>query len=586
MRIQTMRFAAALAAAAMITAGAAAAWADQVYIQIEARRGQDLALERAQDWAQNFADLQGFALPGGWFGLALGPIERDRAEARIQALKAQGAIPADSFIADGQRYGDAFWPAPDIAAPEPAATESAPTGSTLVAPAEPPAPDPAELRAIARTEARTAEATLDHDARMSLQRALAFAGFYKGLIDGDFGPGTRNAIGEWQAAQGAPVTGLLTQSQMDGLIESRRAGLEAMGLAPLNAPETGIAMEAPMGLVAFDRLAPPFAIWRATQDSGVEMYLFSRAGGREELGAMADLIAALDILPADARRTGGRTEFTLSGDTGTVTSFAEGRLQDGMIHGFVLVWPQADRERRDAVLAIMRDSFAPLEGPGIGLPKAQDLQVSAKSLWEGVGTGGVRASGSGFYVGPQGQVLTAAALVQSCARLTLDGQDARLLADDPDHGLALVAADRPTAPSALGWPEAPLPAPGAPVALAGYSWPGALPSAIVTMGRMQADPKATGTPGLATAIIPHQTGDTGGPVMTETGAVAGLLMPQTPAEGQILPPDLAPVQTAGALAAFLTGAGLTAPEPGAGGSLSPADLAARGRDITVEISCY
>jgi len=44
-----------------------------------------------------------------------------------------------------------------------------------------------------------------------IQTALARRGYYRGPIDGEIGPGTRNAIRSFQAHQGLPVTG-----QMDG----------------------------------------------------------------------------------------------------------------------------------------------------------------------------------------------------------------------------------------------------------------------------------------------------------------------------------------------------------------------------------
>ena len=48
-------------------------------------------------------------------------------------------------------------------------------------------------------------------ATKAVQAALARRGYYRGSIDGAFGPETRNAIRSFQAHQGLPVTG-----QMDG----------------------------------------------------------------------------------------------------------------------------------------------------------------------------------------------------------------------------------------------------------------------------------------------------------------------------------------------------------------------------------
>lgn len=590
--------------AALSLGGAwSAAWADEVYIQIEAERGEGPALERAQDWAQSFSELRGFALPGGWFGLVLGPLERDEAVARMAELKAQGVIPDDSFIAEGDRYRAPFWPvgaAPagmesgastvtgSTATPPPeTTTPTTTTPATVVEPEPEPEPDPAQLLAEARRAGRAAEAELDRADRMGLQRLLAFAGAYRGGIDGDFGPGTRGAIREWQGQAGELVTGYLTPAQIKALNDARRQALAELGMAALDAPRTGIAMDAPLGLMKFDKMAPPFAIWRGKNGLGIEMYLFSRRGNGGDMTALGDLIAALDIMPANAKRRDNKAGFTIEGETGTLTSFAEARLEDGVIRGFVLVWPQGDEARHSTVLEAMRDSFTPLPRGVIGMPQPGALTVSAEALRQGVEGAGPRAAGSGVYVSADGQALTASALVQGCSELLMNGTPARLVSWDQTSGLALIAPQHATAPQQIAQISgASLPTKGQPVAVAGFSWPGALPSAVVTMGQMLSPPGVGGDATLASATISRQPGDTGGPLLNAAGQVAGLLLPLPEQEGRSFPPELAPLRTAGAMAEFLGKAGVTpaAAEVGAT-ALAPAELAERGRVLTVEITC-
>lgn len=84
--------------AAALPAAAAPAWAEQVVLRIEARRGaQSQAV--AEGWAGRLPGVVTFPLPGGWTGIGIGPMERGAAEAELARLKAAGAIPADSFIA-------------------------------------------------------------------------------------------------------------------------------------------------------------------------------------------------------------------------------------------------------------------------------------------------------------------------------------------------------------------------------------------------------------------------------------------------------------------------------------------------------
>ena len=73
--------------------------ADQALIRIEARRAAAEAATAAAGWAARLEDpVVTLALPSGWTGIAIGPLEADAARARLAALKARGAIPEDSYV--------------------------------------------------------------------------------------------------------------------------------------------------------------------------------------------------------------------------------------------------------------------------------------------------------------------------------------------------------------------------------------------------------------------------------------------------------------------------------------------------------
>ena len=67
---------------------------------------------------------------------------------------------------------------------------------------------------------REAEAvpSFDRSARRRIQGGLQAAGFYPGVIDGLFGPGTLGAIRNWQTARGAEATGYLDEAQAEELM--------------------------------------------------------------------------------------------------------------------------------------------------------------------------------------------------------------------------------------------------------------------------------------------------------------------------------------------------------------------------------
>ena len=61
------------------------------------------------------------------------------------------------------------------------------------------------------------EADLSREARIFVQRGLAFLGFDPGPADGLFGPKTRAAIWDWQAAKELDTTGYLTMPEAEAL---------------------------------------------------------------------------------------------------------------------------------------------------------------------------------------------------------------------------------------------------------------------------------------------------------------------------------------------------------------------------------
>lgn len=157
-----------------------AAQAEPMLIRIEAKKSG--AAEAAQGWAERFPDVVTFALKGGWTAVALGPMERADAEARMAELKTARKIPADAFLAPveggvtpvqgsvSSPGGDTVAPAaPTDGAGTPGATADAPAAVDGPAPLPPPTPGstmPASSAAAAKSapaDSPNAEATPQAD---------------------------------------------------------------------------------------------------------------------------------------------------------------------------------------------------------------------------------------------------------------------------------------------------------------------------------------------------------------------------------------------------------------------------------------
>ena len=575
---------------AMVVAVVAAGWAgvaaaqqfaSQAWIQIEARNSLAGAEERLRDWAAAMPDVAGFALASGWYAIALGPYPRDEAAARLAELRAMGRIPGDSFIADGRVYRSQFWPVgAALAVPAPAPAVPMPE------PAAPPVAAPAPVETLA--DARRAEAALSRDARLDIQRALQWAGVYSAAIDGAFGPGTRAAIAAWQTAQGAEPTGVLLTAERLALIDGWRSDLAAIGLERIRDDEAGIEIDLPLGLVAFDRYTPPFAQYLSRDDSGVQVWLISQPGDQEALYGLYDLLQSLAVMPAEGPRNRRPRGFDIAGRNADVETFAQADLAQGTIRGFLITARTADATRTARILSAMKASFRPF-GERVLDPGLVPIDETTRAgLLAGIEVRRPDRAASGFYADAGGQVLTALANVEGCARITLDaGTEATVVARDTATGVALLRPSVPLAPPGHAALAGALPSPGSDVAVAGFSFGIDLPLPTMTFGRFDAPTGLDGATTQARLTLPALAGDAGGPVLGPDGTVIGVLQPRQEDPARVLPAGVSFAAPTPAILAALAAQGAilsaAAPVPGL---MAPEDLTTLGTAMAVQVACW
>ncbi len=435
-----------------------AVWAQDggAVIRIEAKRGEAATAEAAASWSAQFPDVVTFRVPGGWTAIGLGPQTPAEAAARLESLKAEGKIPADSFVAEpGSNVtltavaptGDApvaetpaEAPAAEVATDETAATDPAPAETPVPAPDAPnhylrleALPDrtdadgalerwretfadaglwqlPNDRFAVALGPLSEASATAwlaafksagaaPRDAFLAtgeelgtqvvagaapdlpappeaaaemppldeVQRALRWAGFYDGKIDGKGGPKTEAAINaEILAERLSPDAG----TAMQKLIERRSAWRSELGLSQLQDAHTGLSATVPMDKLAFDRNERALAIYGPKDGSGAALILFSQPGGQQDLLDLSGLVIALGWVPQPTRDVQPGS-ITLDGRNDTHIGHAEGQVRDGRAEGFVLIWPVSDAENQQRLAAELSDSFARFA------PAANDAPVAA-----------------------------------------------------------------------------------------------------------------------------------------------------------------------------------------------------------------
>jgi len=567
-----------------------AAAAQESWVQVEALPSLAEAEARAGDWGETFPNVAGFRLSSGWYAIVLGPFAPDEAVRQLDLLRRERMIPPDSYIAEAGAFRERFWPAGSAGLPAPAAadgTAAAADPAPPVPPAEDPAAEPAEEPDETPREARASEAALSEEERKELQAALQWEGTYQGAIDGAFGPGTRRAMADWQAAQGFEPTGVLTSRQRVALLDTYRGEQAALGLEKFTEAEAGIEIVLPLALVEFARYEPPFAQFDARDGSGFRVLLISQQGDAATLAGLYDIMQSLEIVPLAGERELKAASFVLTGSNGTVESYTQAELSGGLIKGFTLAWPPAEAERAARVLEAMKASFRPVGDRALDDSLGQPLAEEKEGLLAGLEVRRPTLSRSGFFVDPAGAVVTTSEAVRGCGRITLDlATEADLAAVDAGLGVALLKPRAALAPKVTGELETAAPRRGSDIAVAGYPYEDRLDAPVVTFGTLREMQGLNGEPMLARISARTLAGDAGGPVLDASGAVLGMLLPRPADSDRVLPPDEQAVLDAGALAEFLTANGLTPPASARTGSMPAEDVAAAGRAMTVLVSCW
>jgi hypothetical protein len=567
---------------------------DRIWLQIEAQPTLDEAISRAGAYAGAFPNVVGYRLTSGWFAIVLGPYGVAEGAAALTALKSENLIPPDSFIVDGAKFTTPYFPegapaadaagtaavAPESVAPAPVTPEAA-----LPDPEpEPPVAEPEETQ----REAFASEAALSPEDKRLLQVALRWFGYYKGAIDGAYGPGTRGAMAAWQKDLGLDATGVLTSRQRATLVANYEAERAEFGFETVEDGPAGISVTLPLALVEFDRYDPPFAHYTAKNGSGLSIVLISQPGDQAAFGGLYELLQTLEAIPASGDRQKGKSEFTIHGISAAHEAHVRVGLKNGLVKGWMLFSTPATAERDARVMEVLEQSFTPMAETALDLASAMPLDEAARrGLISGLAVKKPLFSRSGFYVSDRGDVLTTQEAVESCGKITLERQwQATVLQADPETGLAVLRPQVPLAPPVVAAFATASPLAGTSIAIAGYPYEARLPSPVLTYGMLEELGGLDGETGVARLSVAARAGDAGGPVLDGSGAVLGMLLPAEATAGRQLPPDVAFAADAASIAALLGRAGIAARTTTETASLPPETLTRRATGMTVLVSCW
>ena len=576
-----------------LVAGASAAQ-DMRWIQIEAQPSLLEAETRARIYAQEFPDTQAHSIGSGWYAITLGPLPEDEADLRMSQLRARAAIPQDSFLATGANYRQRIYPI----GPAPAAVTAAQTFEaeviqeeatqvSVVETAESAAPEQASPEQSITvpdetlSEARESEGLLSPDEKMDLQRYLQWAGYYNSTIDASFGRGTRRSMAAWQTDNGYEDTGVLTTAQREKLRAQYFAIFDGLGLETHRDLESGISIDLPKEVVAFDAYAAPLAHFKSQDASSpAQIFLISAAGNRGDLAAIYGVLPTLSIVPMNIEKSLNKDRFVITGAGTSTLAFITASHKGGEIKGFGLIWPNQNEEQFDRLVAHMRKSFETFSGT---LDPSLSVAIHDPETEFGVAIRKPAFVKSAVFVSDQGHAITDTSNLEQCSALTIGGTyDAEIIArSETGAGLLSPKSDfNPISYATLGNAVRK----GDKTFLSSYPYGGRLGLASVTQATVMETTDLSGNAEKFRLDFLAEPGDLGGAVLDQSGNLTGILVSRDDT-GRVLPNNVNFAVATDALVSMMQSAGLRL-RTGKTDRLDDVALIASAQNILTPIECW
>lgn len=407
--------------------------------------------------------------------------------------------------------------------------------------------------------------------RRAVQDALIWTGDYNGVVDGNFGKRTCDAILAYQANIKAPTTGILDPAALARLIAAAGKAKAAVRFQIVADEKSGVRIGAPLKLID-RRVALPNGLRLANAEGSATLDLASADG---------DLAALYARLSADA--PGRKTTLKLSRPDFFVLSGEEGGRKFYMryakapanwpdpnqVRGFKLIYP-AQSSSFDRIAIAIADTFEPFSTAPMPAAVVAPASPAKPAL-----------AASGLVVAA-GQALTALDSA-ACPHPSVDGKPAKYLREDKQAGLSLIGAGfaaSPPAPLAVARLSDDL------VALTyAADASGAKPALQVAAVAPLAGAADAAQP-LLVASLPQNAA--GSPVFDRSGALVAIVAraaAETKPVAGVVPLAPHPVIAASQIEPFLTAADIAFAKPAEAGASAAGRIAAEKGGLIVPIVC-
>jgi len=316
------------------------------------------------------------------------------------------------------------------ATPEPAAKPAKSAAPKVSAPATVAAKTTAAMPEPIKTEAST-EPALSAGERLKIQSALLWSGDYTASIGGE--DPFVSAIRNYQKRAKSKITGVLSSTERTNLLAAAQSHEDEFGWTVVVDPATGVRIGLPMKLVPQARDTPRGTRWSAKHGE-VQVETFRIKNPELKLAVFFEQQKKEPSTRKIEQSALRDDSFIITGMQGLKKFSVRAYSRNGEIRGVTVLFDQMMETIVAPVTAAMVSAFSPF--PERSLPFA----APTKSV----------EYGTGLVVSARGHIVTDRKVAAGCQVIVADGLgDAERVAEDHDHGLALLRVYGPSKLSPL-----------------------------------------------------------------------------------------------------------------------------------------
>jgi len=277
------------------------------------------------------------------------------------------------------------------------------------------------IRPAVQAPAETANAMAQSE-RLSLQSDLVWAGQFNGVISGEVSDRMIAAIKEFQKGQGGKPTGVLNPQEREALADTARRHQDNVGWKLLTDAGSGVRLGIPTKLVPQQSADANGAKWNSATGT-IQIVLSRRKQSNPTTAALAEQERKAPVGRKLDYSVIKPDFFVLSGMQGLKKFYIRGQFKGDEVRILTILYDQATEGVMEPVVIAMSSAFNPFPGAqGSGPPPRKTVDY-----------------GSGVVISDDGAILTDRQITDGCMAITVAGHGpAELVADDQDHGLALL----------------------------------------------------------------------------------------------------------------------------------------------------